>query len=122
MLIATHEMGFARDIANRVCFLDAGVILEEGPPEEIFGAPRSRARSSSSSESSTPDGSRIRRQIVIEDPQRIDLTLEPLDDFVVIQPTDDEAETQTGLIIPASAEARLPDRDRHRGRRRGRAA
>jgi polar amino acid transport system ATP-binding protein len=40
MLIATHEMGFARDIANRVCFLDAGVILEEGPPERIFSAPR----------------------------------------------------------------------------------
>ncbi len=40
MLIATHEMGFARDIANRVCFLDAGVILEEGPPEQIFSSPR----------------------------------------------------------------------------------
>jgi polar amino acid transport system ATP-binding protein len=40
MLIATHEMGFARDVANRVCFLDAGVLLEEGTPEEIFGAPR----------------------------------------------------------------------------------
>ena len=40
MLIATHEMGFARDIANRVCFLDAGRILEQGPPAEIFSAPR----------------------------------------------------------------------------------
>jgi polar amino acid transport system ATP-binding protein len=40
MVIATHEMGFARDIANRVCFLDAGVILEDGPPEEIFESPR----------------------------------------------------------------------------------
>jgi len=40
MLIATHEMGFARDVAARVCFLDQGVILEEGPPEEIFSAPR----------------------------------------------------------------------------------
>jgi polar amino acid transport system ATP-binding protein len=40
MLIATHEMGFARDVARRVCFLDAGVILEEGTPAEIFGAPR----------------------------------------------------------------------------------
>ena len=39
MLIATHEMGFARDIADRVCFLDAGSILEEGPPERIFSAP-----------------------------------------------------------------------------------
>jgi polar amino acid transport system ATP-binding protein len=40
MLIATHEMGFARDIADRVCFLDAGVIVEEGPPGDIFTAPR----------------------------------------------------------------------------------
>jgi polar amino acid transport system ATP-binding protein len=40
MLIATHEMGFARDIANRVCFLDGGSILEDGPPEEIFARPR----------------------------------------------------------------------------------
>jgi polar amino acid transport system ATP-binding protein len=39
MLIATHEMSFARDIADRVCFLDAGVILEAGPPEQIFTAP-----------------------------------------------------------------------------------
>ncbi len=40
MLIATHEMGFAREIANRVCFLDEGVILEEGPPDQIFANPR----------------------------------------------------------------------------------
>jgi polar amino acid transport system ATP-binding protein len=40
MLIATHEMGFAREIANRVCFLDGGVILEQGPPEQIFSAPQ----------------------------------------------------------------------------------
>ncbi len=40
MLIATHEMSFARDIASRVCFLDEGLILEEGPPEEIFRRPR----------------------------------------------------------------------------------
>jgi polar amino acid transport system ATP-binding protein len=40
MLIATHEMGFARDIASRVCFLDAGVILEQGPPDQIFSAPQ----------------------------------------------------------------------------------
>jgi polar amino acid transport system ATP-binding protein len=39
MLIATHEMSFARDIADRVCFLDDGVILEEGPPARIFEAP-----------------------------------------------------------------------------------
>jgi polar amino acid transport system ATP-binding protein len=40
MVIATHEMGFARDIATRVCFLDGGVILEQGRPDEIFAAPR----------------------------------------------------------------------------------
>ncbi len=40
MLIATHEMGFARDIADRVCFLDDGVILEQGTSREIFTAPR----------------------------------------------------------------------------------
>ena len=40
MLIATHEMGFARDIANRVLFLDAGRILEEGRPEEMFSSPK----------------------------------------------------------------------------------
>jgi polar amino acid transport system ATP-binding protein len=40
MLIATHEMGFARDIADRVCFLDAGRILEEGTPERMFREPQ----------------------------------------------------------------------------------
>jgi len=40
MLIATHEMAFARDVAKRVCFIHEGRILEEGPPEEIFSAPR----------------------------------------------------------------------------------
>ena len=40
MVIATHEMGFARDVANRVCFLDDGSILEDGPPEQIFSSPR----------------------------------------------------------------------------------
>ena len=39
MLIATHEMGFAREIADRVCFLDQGRILEEGAPEQIFTEP-----------------------------------------------------------------------------------
>ncbi len=39
MLIATHEMGFARDIADRVCFLDGGVLLEQGPPDRIFRSP-----------------------------------------------------------------------------------
>jgi polar amino acid transport system ATP-binding protein len=40
MIIATHEMSFARDMANRVCFLDAGMILEEGAPDQIFTSPR----------------------------------------------------------------------------------
>jgi polar amino acid transport system ATP-binding protein len=39
MLIATHEMSFARDIASRVCFLDEGLILEQGPPAQIFTSP-----------------------------------------------------------------------------------
>jgi polar amino acid transport system ATP-binding protein len=40
MIIATHEMSFAREVADKVCFLDGGVILEEGPPQQIFSAPR----------------------------------------------------------------------------------
>jgi polar amino acid transport system ATP-binding protein len=40
MVIATHEMSFARDIANRVCFLEDGQILEEGSPNEIFASPK----------------------------------------------------------------------------------
>jgi polar amino acid transport system ATP-binding protein len=40
MMIATHEMGFARQIADRVCFLYQGAILEQGPPETIFGSPK----------------------------------------------------------------------------------
>ncbi len=40
MVLATHEMGFARELADKVCFLDAGTILEEGPPSELFSQPR----------------------------------------------------------------------------------
>jgi polar amino acid transport system ATP-binding protein len=40
MLIATHEMGFARQVADRICFLDRGRILESGPPADLFDAPR----------------------------------------------------------------------------------
>ncbi|RAS02497.1 amino acid ABC transporter ATP-binding protein (PAAT family) [Cupriavidus alkaliphilus] len=39
MLVVTHEMGFAREVANHVVFMDEGRILEEGPPSEVFGAP-----------------------------------------------------------------------------------
>ena len=40
MIIATHEMSFAREVADKVCFLDAGVILEEGKPDQIFSSPQ----------------------------------------------------------------------------------
>ena len=40
MVVVTHEMAFARDVAQRVVFMDGGVIVEEGPPEQVFGAPR----------------------------------------------------------------------------------
>ncbi|MEM6595750.1 MAG: amino acid ABC transporter ATP-binding protein [Pseudomonadota bacterium] len=40
MVLATHEMGFARELADKVCFLDAGRILEQGPPEALFTAPQ----------------------------------------------------------------------------------
>jgi polar amino acid transport system ATP-binding protein len=40
MIIATHEMSFAREVASKICFLDGGRILEEGPPAQIFGDPR----------------------------------------------------------------------------------
>jgi polar amino acid transport system ATP-binding protein len=40
MIIATHEMSFAREVADKVCFLDKGLICEEGPPEQIFTEPR----------------------------------------------------------------------------------
>ncbi|MGQ4515283.1 ATP-binding cassette domain-containing protein [Streptomyces sp. DW26H14] len=40
MVIATHEMAFAREVADQVCFLDAGVVLERGTPEDVFGDPR----------------------------------------------------------------------------------
>ena len=40
IIFATHEMAFAREISDKVCFLHGGLILEEGPPDQIFGAPR----------------------------------------------------------------------------------
>ena len=40
MILATHEMGFAREVADKVCFLDGGSILEEGTPDQIFSEPR----------------------------------------------------------------------------------
>ncbi len=40
MMIVTHEMGFAREVANRMCFFHEGIILEEGPPDQMFGNTR----------------------------------------------------------------------------------
>jgi polar amino acid transport system ATP-binding protein len=40
MVLATHEMGFARQVADRVCFLERGRILEQGPPAQVFGNPK----------------------------------------------------------------------------------
>ena len=56
MLLATHEMGFAREVASKVCFLYGGVVHEEGPPEQIFGEPPRSARARSSSASSRRGG------------------------------------------------------------------
>ena len=55
MVIATHEMGFARDIANRVCFLDEGVILEQGPPD------RDLLRAARAADAAVPAADRRRR-------------------------------------------------------------
>ncbi len=41
MLVVTHEMGFARDVSNRVLFLHEGLIIEDGPPEQVFEQPKS---------------------------------------------------------------------------------
>ena len=124
MLIATHEMGFARDIAGRVCFLDAGVILEEGPPERIFTSPEQpRTRqfldriieagrlyvrkgggkaASRGRKGKTPEVERQRpayTSIVLENNTTRDVVLEPLDDWIVVEPLDD-TETASGLIVP----------------------
>ncbi len=40
MVVVTHEMGFARRVAHRVLFLDQGQLVEQGPPDQLFGAPR----------------------------------------------------------------------------------
>ena len=41
MVVVTHEMGFAREVGDRVVFMDGGYIVEEGSPEELFGNPQS---------------------------------------------------------------------------------
>lgn len=40
MVVVTHEMGFAREVADKVIFMDGGYIVEQAPPSEIFGAPK----------------------------------------------------------------------------------
>jgi polar amino acid transport system ATP-binding protein len=40
MMVVTHEMGFARQVADRVVFMDAGVIVEQGPPDQVLGNPQ----------------------------------------------------------------------------------
>jgi polar amino acid transport system ATP-binding protein len=42
MVVVTHEMGFAREVANRVMFMDEGVVVEQGTPEEIFTNPKNK--------------------------------------------------------------------------------
>ncbi len=42
MVVVTHEMGFARDVADRVLFIDEGIVMEEGTPQEVFGAPKNK--------------------------------------------------------------------------------
>ena len=42
MLVVTHEMGFAREVADRVIFMDGGYIVEEGTPDEVFGNPQNK--------------------------------------------------------------------------------
>ncbi|MBQ9565860.1 MAG: amino acid ABC transporter ATP-binding protein, partial [Synergistaceae bacterium] len=45
MILVTHEMGFAREVSDRICFLDEGTVLEDAPPEVFFSTPKSeRAR------------------------------------------------------------------------------
>ncbi|MBQ4207561.1 MAG: amino acid ABC transporter ATP-binding protein, partial [Clostridia bacterium] len=40
MVVVTHEMGFAREVADRVIFMEEGLIVEEGPPEQVFNSPK----------------------------------------------------------------------------------
>jgi co-chaperonin GroES (HSP10) len=96
-------MSFARDIADRICFLDAGVILEHGPPAKILSEP-SEARTHQFLQRIIEATPVTLGEMQEPGTRGIDLSLEPLDDFVVIQPSDEESETNLGLIIPASAE------------------
>ena len=61
MVIVTHEMGFARDVADRVIFMDGGYIVEEGHPEDVISWPDFRTRGRSTNKDVFQTGSRIRR-------------------------------------------------------------
>ncbi len=58
MMVVTHEMGFARKVANRVIFMDKGEIVEDAPKADFFGKPRSRARAAVPVEDPAPLKSR----------------------------------------------------------------
>ena len=105
MVIATHEMAFAREIAGQVCFLDEGVILEQGPPEQIFSSPtqpRTRQFLDRIIRAGRLSALAYPLRMAVEH-QHIDVSIEPLDEYLVIQPSNDETETRSGLILPASA-------------------
>ena len=63
MLVVTHEMGFARDVSSRVIFLHQGMVEEEGPPDELFGASDPNASASSSQRSGVEQGVAVRRSL-----------------------------------------------------------
>ena len=111
MLIATHEMGFAREIADRVCFLDEGVVLEQGPPEQIFSAPKEAADAAvpPADRRRGPSGALTSSACSIPLSRINDVTLEPLDDFLVIEPLD-ETETASGPDRPDQRGVAVRDR------------
>jgi polar amino acid transport system ATP-binding protein len=71
MLIATHEMAFAADVADRICYLEDGRLIEEGTPQKIFGAPRDprtkeflrRVRAISAPGAKRSAGTRVKRTV-----------------------------------------------------------
>ena len=126
MVIATHEMAFAREIAGQVCFLDDGVILEQGPPEQIFASPaqpRTRQFLDRIIRAGSPVGERIVCRVAVEH-QHIDVSIEPLDEYLVIQPSNDETETRVRADPPrlGGVSRRRADGDRDGRRARTRAA
>jgi polar amino acid transport system ATP-binding protein len=56
MVVVTHEMGFARDVADRVVFMDGGVLVEEGPAQEVIGNPQHERTQSFLARVLHPDG------------------------------------------------------------------